>query len=143
MMRDDRLRVAFGAWLLLSLALLAVERPPAAAYPTKPITLVIPFKAGSAPDTTFRVLAELAEKDLGQRLVILNRPGPGGTIGTSEVIQAAPDGYTIGMAAVAVVVLQPLLQDLPYKGPDDMTLIAQTNEAPTELAVNADRKSVV
>lgn len=138
MMRDDRLRVAFGAWLLLSLALLAVERPPAAAYPTKPITLVIPFKAGSAPDTTFRVLAELAEKDLGQRLVILNRPGPGGTIGASEVIQAAPDGYTIGMAAVAVVVLQPLLQDLPYKGPDDMTLIAQTNEAPTALAVNAN-----
>jgi tripartite-type tricarboxylate transporter receptor subunit TctC len=110
---------------------------PAASYPTKPVTLIVPFKAGSAPDTTFRVLAELVEKDLGQKVVVLNRPGPGGTIGVSEVLQAAPDGHTIGMASTAVVVLQPLIQDLPYRGPDDMTLIAHTNAAPIALAVNA------
>jgi tripartite-type tricarboxylate transporter receptor subunit TctC len=110
---------------------------PAASYPTKPVTLIMPFKAGSAPDTTFRVLAELVEKDLGQRVVVVNRPGPGGTIGVSEVLQAAPDGHTIGMAGTGVVLLQPLMQDLPFKGPDDMTLIAQTNAAPVALAVNA------
>jgi tripartite-type tricarboxylate transporter receptor subunit TctC len=134
----DRLHTALAAALLLVFAALAALPVPAAAYPTKTITLVVPFRAGSAPDTTFRILAELAEKDLGQKIVVLNRPGPGGTIGTSEVVQAAPDGYTIGMSAVAVVVLQPLLQDLPYKGPDDMALIAQTNAAPTAMAVKAD-----
>jgi tripartite-type tricarboxylate transporter receptor subunit TctC len=122
---------------LAFLVALAGAPGPAASYPTKPVTLIVPFKAGSAPDTTFRVLAELVEKDLGQKVVVMNRPGPGGTIGVSEVLQAAPDGHTIGMAATAVVVLQPLMQDLPFKGPDDMTLIAQTNAAPNALAVNA------
>ncbi len=68
------------------------------------VTLIIPFKAGSAPDTTFRFLAELVEKDLGQKLVVVSRPGPGGAIGVSEVLQSAPDGHAIGMAAVAVIV---------------------------------------
>lgn len=124
--------------LLLTFAALVVTSGTAAGYPTKPVTLIVPFKAGSAPDTTFRVLADLAEKDFGQKIVILNRPGPGGTIGVSEVLQSAPDGYTIGMAALAVVVLQPLFQDLPYKGPEDMTLITLASEAPTVLAVNAN-----
>jgi tripartite-type tricarboxylate transporter receptor subunit TctC len=109
----------------------------AANYPTKPVTLIVPFKAGSAPDTTFRVLAELIEKDLGTKVVVVNRPGPGGTIGVSEVLQSAPDGHTIGMAGTGVVLLQPLMQDIPFKGPDDMTLIAYTNAAPTALAVGA------
>lgn len=131
------IRLGLTAGALLSLTALVSTVSVAASYPTKPVTLIVPFKAGSAPDTTFRVLAELAEKDLGQKIVILNRPGPGGTIGVSEVLQAAPDGHTIGMAALAGIVLQPLFQDLPYKGPDDMTLIAQINEAPTALAVSA------
>lgn len=138
MTRRSAIRLAVIGGLLLAFAPLAATTCPAAGYPTKPVTLIVPFKAGSAPDTTFRVLAELAEKDLGQKIVILNRPGPGGTIGVSEVLQSAPDGYTIGMAALAVIVLQPLFQDLPYKGPDDMTLIAQASEAPTALAVNAN-----
>jgi len=130
------IRLAVTGWLL-ALAVLMATTSPAASYPTKPVTLIVPFKAGSAPDTTFRVLAELVEKDLGQKVVVLNRPGPGGTIGVSEVLQAAPDGHTIGMAGTGVVLLQPLMQDIPYKGPDDMTLIAYTNAAPTALAVNA------
>jgi tripartite-type tricarboxylate transporter receptor subunit TctC len=132
--------ISFGtvAGLLLSFAGLLATPGPAASYPTKPVTLIMPFKAGSAPDTTFRVLAELVEKDLGGKVVVVNRPGPGGTIGVSEVLQAAPDGHTIGMAGTGVVLLQPLMQDLPFKGPDDMTLVAHTNAAPTALAVNAN-----
>jgi tripartite-type tricarboxylate transporter receptor subunit TctC len=130
------IRLAVTGWLL-ALAVLMATTSLAASYPTKPVTLIVPFKAGSAPDTTFRVLAELVDKDLGQKVVVLNRPGPGGTIGVSEVLQAAPDGHTIGMAGTGVVLLQPLMQDIPYKGPDDMTLIAYTNAAPTALAVNA------
>lgn len=132
-----RVLIGIGVALLVFAATLVVTGSPAMGYPTKPVTLIVPFKAGSAPDTTFRFLADLVEKDLRQKVVVVNRPGPGGTIGVSEVLQAAPDGYTIGMAAVAIVALQPLLQDLPYKGPDDMTVIAQTNQAQTALAVNA------
>ncbi|MGQ0543861.1 MAG: Bug family tripartite tricarboxylate transporter substrate binding protein [Betaproteobacteria bacterium] len=121
----------FAAFLLLMPAL-------ALGYPTKPITLVVPFNAGSAPDSTFRVLADEAEKAIGQKMIILNRPGPGGTVGVTEVARAAPDGYTIGMAAVAILALQPLLQELPFKGPGDVALVAQTNEAPMALAVSAE-----
>lgn len=121
-----------------SMAALLLAPAAALAYPTKPVTLVVPFNAGSAPDTTFRVLAEESEKVLGQKVVILNRPGPGGTIGVAEVARAAPDGYTIGMAAVAILALQPLLQELPFKGPGDVALVAQTNEAPMALAVSAE-----
>lgn len=130
------IRFAMTAALVFLVAVVGVPGP-AVSYPTKPVTLIVPFKAGSAPDTTFRVLAELVEKDLGQKVVVVNRPGPGGTIGVSEVLQAAPDGHTIGMGGTGVVLLQPLMQDLPFKGPDDMTLIAQTNAAPIALAVNA------
>lgn len=136
-MRNDQMCAMLKIWLGAMLTLLVLAPAMAAEYPTKPITLIVPFRAGSAPDTTFRILAEQAEKDLAQKVVIVNRPGPGGTIGTSEVARAAPDGYTIGMSAVAVIALQPLLQDLPYKGPDDFTLIVQTNEAPMALAVNS------
>jgi tripartite-type tricarboxylate transporter receptor subunit TctC len=137
-MTPFRKSVGLRRWLAAALGAALFMPAIVSAYPTKPVTLVVPFRAGSAPDVTFRILAEQAEKDLGHKVVILNRPGPGGTIGVAEVARAAPDGYTIGMAAVAILTLQPLLQDLPYKGPDDVTLIAQTNEAPTALAVRAD-----
>lgn len=124
--------------LFRALCAVVLIAPAAAnAYPTKPVTLVVPFGAGSAPDITFRVLAAEAEKDLGQKLVIVNRPGAGGTIGVRSVVQAAPDGYTIGMAAVAVLLLQPIVIDAVNAGLSDITPIVQTNEAPVALAVNA------
>ncbi|MFN0160037.1 MAG: tripartite tricarboxylate transporter substrate binding protein [Burkholderiales bacterium] len=120
-----------------ALAILALAPVLTFAYPTKPITLVIPFNAGSAPDTTYRILAAEAEKELGQKFVVHNRPGAGGTIGVKSVAQAAPDGYTIGMAAVAILLLQPLVIDATNPGPDDVMPLVQSNEAPVALAVNA------
>lgn len=137
-MQEPRMTVTGSKRLRAWLAALLLAPAASLGYPTKPVTLVVPFNAGSAPDTTFRVLAEQVEKALGQKVVILNRPGPGGTVGVAEVAGAAPDGYTIGMAAVAILALQPLLQDLPFKGPHDVALVAQTNEAPMALAVSAD-----
>lgn len=68
------------------------------AYPTKPITLIIPFPPGGATDNQFRALAQTASKDLGQPIVIVNRPGVGGTLGPSTMAQtAAPDGYTLAV----------------------------------------------
>ncbi|MCL5109777.1 MAG: tripartite tricarboxylate transporter substrate binding protein [Chloroflexi bacterium] len=109
----------------------------APAFPTKPINLIVPLAAGGAPDATFRFLADQMEKDLGQKVVVVNRPGPGGTVGVAETMQAKPDGYTVGMCAVAMLTVQPLLQDVPYKGPDDGAVLGQAEFAPMVLYVNA------
>jgi tripartite-type tricarboxylate transporter receptor subunit TctC len=66
-----------------------------APFPTRPITLIVPWSAGGATDVTLRLLAELAGKTLGQRIVIENRPGAGGTLAMPAMQQAAPDGYTL------------------------------------------------
>jgi tripartite-type tricarboxylate transporter receptor subunit TctC len=110
----------------------------AAEFPTRPVSLIVPMAAGGGPDATFRMLSSEAEKELGKKIVIVNRPGPGGAAGVSETILSKPDGYTIGMCAVAMVTIQPLLKDLPYKGPEDMLPLVQSNEAPMVLYVKAD-----
>jgi tripartite-type tricarboxylate transporter receptor subunit TctC len=66
-----------------------------APFPTRPITLIVPWTAGGATDVTLRLLAELAGKTLGQRIVIENRPGAGGTLAMPVIQQAAPDGYSL------------------------------------------------
>ncbi len=110
----------------------------APAFPTKPITLIVPFEAGGGPDGTFRVLAQEAEKPLGQKVVVVNKAGGAGTVGVAELIQSKPDGYTISMCPVAVLNVQPLLQDVPFKGPDDVLPLVQSNEALFVLYVKAD-----
>lgn len=126
--------------MILCSFLLFTEGGPALAadYPTKPVNLIVPMGAGGGPDTTFRMLSSEAEKELGKKIVIVNRPGPGGAAGISETLLSKPDGYTIGMGAVAMVTIQPLLKDLPYKGPGDLLPLVQSNEAPMVLYVKAD-----
>ena len=121
-----------------SLILLSAAAVQAAAFPTKPVTMIIPFQAGGGPDASFRMLSSEAEKELGRKIVIVNRPGPGGAPGVAETIMSKPDGYTVGFCAVAIATIQPLLQDVPYKGPDDLMPLVQTGEAPTLVYVKAD-----
>ena len=82
--------------LLAALAAgLAAPAIRAQGFPNRPITLIVPWPAGGATDVTLRLLAELAGRQLGQRVVIENRPGAGGTLGMPILQQAAPDGYTL------------------------------------------------
>ncbi|BCN40493.1 ABC transporter substrate-binding protein [Alicycliphilus denitrificans] len=79
------------------------------AYPGKPIKLIVPFAAGGSTDIVARVLAEGMRTTLGQPIVVDNKAGAGGLIGTEAVAQAAPDGYTVGMATVSTMTINPLL----------------------------------
>jgi tripartite-type tricarboxylate transporter receptor subunit TctC len=106
--------------LLKTLAAATVATPWNAAfaqgeYPTKPIKLIVPFGAGSTPDVFARLVGEQAGKTLGQPVVIENRAGAGGNLGTNVVARAAPDGYTIGVSITGPLVNNTLIyKNLPY-----------------------------
>jgi tripartite-type tricarboxylate transporter receptor subunit TctC len=109
-------------------------------YPTKTVTVVVPFAAGGNTDTFGRLVAEELDKRLGQRFVVENKPGAGGNIGLGDLARAKPDGYTIGMGTVSSnAINQTLYKTLPYdkeKGFEPISLIA---ELPNVLVVNPDK----
>lgn len=134
--RTNPSRLAVLAVVALMAVALGCQR--GGTFPARPVTLIIPLEAGSAPDVNFRVLAQQAEQQLGQKVVVVNRPGGGGSVGSAEVIQAQPDGYTIGMAGVAMLTIQPVVTGAPYKGPQDVAPIIQVTEAPMVLSIRND-----
>ena len=79
------------------------------AWPSKPIKLIVPFAAGGSTDVVARVVAEGLRQTLGQPIVVDNKGGAGGLLGTEAVAQAAADGYTVGMATVSTMTINPLL----------------------------------
>ncbi len=93
-------------------------------FPTKPINLIVPWPAGGATDISLRLLAELAGKSLGQRVVIENRPGAGGTLAMPILLQSAPDGYTLAQLPYPVL-RAPYLQKVSWDPIRDTTPIIQ------------------
>jgi tripartite-type tricarboxylate transporter receptor subunit TctC len=126
--------------LVLAFAFCAAASLSAAAqdsYPTRPVTLIVPFAAGGSTDVIARVVADAMRGPLGQSLVIDNRGGAGGSIGTAAVAKAAPDGYTIGMGTASTLAINPAAyKSLPYdviNGLEPVGLIAQV---PNVITVN-------
>jgi tripartite-type tricarboxylate transporter receptor subunit TctC len=110
----------------------------AAAYPDKPITLLVPFPAGGGADLIARNLAEIGKTHFPQPIAVVNRPGGGGSVAASEVVRARPDGYTLGLMTMSIMTLQPHRVALPYKTPDDYTSIIEIINVPVVLVVRAD-----
>lgn len=104
----------------------------------RPVRIIVPFAAGGPIDLTTRLVAEQARETLGTT-VIENRPGAGGNIGVDLVAKAAPDGLTIGIAAVAMHAINPwLYSKIPFDPIRDFAPIAQTVRVPNVLLMNAD-----
>ncbi len=117
----------------------AVAQSPA--YPTRAITLVVPFPPGGLADIVARPVAEALSRELGQPVVIENKGGAGGGIGMGMVARAKPDGYTLLMALSSLTVLpeaDALLGRSPMFGLNDLRPIARYTADPTVLAVRAD-----
>jgi tripartite-type tricarboxylate transporter receptor subunit TctC len=105
---------------------------------TKPIRIIVPYAAGGPIDVTARVLAERVSASLGA-VIIENRPGAGGNIGADVVAKAAPDGLTIGIAALATHAINPwLYSKMPYNAATDFAPITQMVRVPNVLVMNAD-----
>ena len=108
-----------------------------AAWPTKPIRLVVPFSAGGANDLMARAAAEGASKMLGQPVIVENKPGGGTTLGADLVSKAAPDGYTFLVSAAGVISNSMIKKSMPYKDAD-LTPVAMIGLAPSVILVPAD-----
>lgn len=107
-----------------------------AAYPERPVTVIVGFGAGGATDIMGRAFAELLGKELGATFIIKNVAGAGGTIGTAELAKADPDGYTLGYLPVATMSSQPNLRKLPYKW-NAFTPICLVTNNPVVLVTHA------
>ncbi len=107
-----------------------------AAYPDRPITLIVPWAAGGGTDATARIVAHVLQKELGQPVNVVNRTGGSGVVGHSAIAYARPDGYTIGMITVETNMMHwEGLTNLTYK---NFTPIAQVNFDPAAIQVAAD-----
>jgi len=105
-------------------------------YPSKPISLIVPFAAGGTTDIVARAVGQKLAEGLRQPVLIDNRPGGGGTVGAASVAKAAPDGYTIFMATVAHTMAPGLYKSLPYNFTTDLDPIGLVATTPNVLIVN-------
>ena len=130
-MKTSRMLTAF-ALLVMPLAVPAQD-----AYPSRAIRLVVPYAPGGVSDITGRIVAQKMTELLGQSVVVENRAGAGGMLGTGTVAKAEPDGYTIVLSSLSAYAIGPRLVKAPLYDPiKDFTAIASVALAPTILTIN-------
>ena len=128
-MKPSRL---LGAALLAGAALLPTAAVRAADYPAKPITLIVPFPAGSGTDAVGRIFGNELSSILGQQVIVENKPGANATIAASLVARARPDGYTIFVTTNTSHSAAPwLMKNVPYDPVKDFTPIARGGNLPS------------
>ena len=134
LIRRKFLQLAAGA-----VALPAISRSASAqAYPSQPIRIIVGFAAGSGSDIFARLMAQWLSERIGQTVLVENRPGGGGNIGTEAVVKAPPDGYTLLQWVPGNMVNNTLYEKLNFNFLRDIAPVAGTARAPYVLVVNND-----
>jgi tripartite-type tricarboxylate transporter receptor subunit TctC len=122
-----------------ALAMPAAQAADAAAFPSHPVKLVVPFPAGGPLDAVGRAIAQRLTDAWGQSVVVDNRPGAGGNIGADLVAKSPPDGYTVVMGALSTHAVNPsLYSTMPYDAVKDFAPITLVAITPNVLVVNSD-----
>jgi tripartite-type tricarboxylate transporter receptor subunit TctC len=130
--------IRFAIALLMVVAELSGTVAAQEAYPTRPVRMIVPYGAGGVSDIMGRVVAQRMTDLFGQPMVVENRAGAGGMLGTGMVAKSAPDGYTIVLSSLSAYAIGPrLVKDAPYDPIKDFTAIGGVAIAPTILTVNA------
>jgi tripartite-type tricarboxylate transporter receptor subunit TctC len=132
--RRSFVRVVYA--LAGAVALLSAGAATAQGYPSRPITLIVPWGAGGGTDATARIIASLLEKDLGQPVTVVNRAGGSGVVGHAAIASAAADGYTIGLATVEIGMMH--WQGLTELTGASYTPLALVNSDPAGVQVRSD-----
>ncbi len=127
------LRMMLAALGMAVAAVVPLRGQAADPYPSRPITMVVPFAAGGPTDVVARTLAASMSKTLGQSVVVENRLGAGGTVSAAYVAKAAPDGYTILIHHNGMATAPALYRKLPYKPLTDFSFIGQVADVPMTL----------
>ena len=133
-----KLNRVLGTVALGILASVGAVTPVAAAFPDKPITLVVPFPAGGAVDTLGRIFADKINEQTGQPVIVENRGGANGNIGTEAVVRSAPDGYKLLIAANGIATNPTLYPNRPFNELKDLAPVAYVGYAPLILVVAYD-----
>ena len=129
-----------GLPLLAAPRLAGAQAGPQGAFPSRPVTLVIPFAAGGVTDTAGRIVAQAMTRVLGQPVVVENKPGAGGTIGTEQVVRAAPDGYTLLYGSQGPIAAAPnLFASLRYDPLRDLAPVHGLGASPNLIVTSPTR----
>src|SRR5664279_974170 len=129
-----RALLALPAALILALAPLSGAQ---AAWPEKPVRLVLPFGAGGVADVTARIMAEKVSKKFGQRVYVENMPGPGGIAAARAVINSAPDGYTLALVTNGTAISVAAFNKLPFDPVKDLAMVSTVGTFDLVFVVNA------
>eukprot|EP01030_Chromulinospumella_sphaerica_P015723 gene15723-15540_t len=129
-------------WLASAAALAAATAAPhalaQAAYPARPIRIVVGYAAGGAVDAVARAIGQVLSQSLGQPVIVDNKPGAGSNIAVKSVIAAEADGYTLMMAANALAANMSLYQPMPFDAEKDLVAISLVGRVPVVLAAGAN-----
>jgi tripartite-type tricarboxylate transporter receptor subunit TctC len=107
-------------------------------FPSKPITIIMPFSAGGSSDLTIRILANIVSEPLGQPIVVTNKPGGSGAVAYGILKNTKPDGYTLGVVSWSGSAIAPHIRKVPYDIKQDFDFVLQLTEYFNGLAVRAD-----
>ncbi len=131
-------RQVFAVGLALSAAMIGLApQPVQAAFPERPIKIIVPYPAGGGTDAIARSLAEALSKDLGQTVLVDNKPGAGTVLGNDFVSKSPADGYTLLINTSSFSIVPSLVNKLPYAGEAAFAPVAQLGRAPNMVLVSA------